>query len=671
MPWSGGRSYYRLTEISSFTMDDGNSAYPALLNLQQPFIEDFLVQACAGHPNVTLVWDTEVTGVSQDDDGVTVTAGPARTLRGRWLVAADGARSRVRDLLGVQLHGRSYANQFVIADIRMSAPHRPAERGCWFDPPAFPGRTVLLHKQPFDIWRIDYQVHGDEDPQELLKDEQLLPRIGQHLKSIGEDAPWALDWSSLYRAHALSLERYRHHRVLFIGDAAHLLPIFGVRGMNSGWADATNLAWKLAAVVAGDADETLLDSFDAEQRGAFAQNRAYAHKSTLFMTPGSAGATLARDAVVQLALADERFGALADPRYSRPTHHRASSLNLPDSGPGWLSGFKPGELIPNVSVVPVVTAPDSPAGPPVFLFDVLGNGFATIVFGAPVSGAPVSGAPVSGAPVSGAPVSWAPVSGRTAASPGSRGMTVIRVLRAAPASAGPASERPAAGREGAEGRIAEGPATGEPAGPESGETVLLDADGSLAALFGAADGDGYVLRPDCYVAARRRAMPGTFPAAVMAAVLHPAAPAGPAPDGPAPDAAAPDGTEAVGAAGPGPAHDAPGGGPAGADVSLPGGPLDSPGAPDVPESVPASALEHAWLRLGEVLDKVADAASARREASGTAGADTTAQAHAGYLARLCLLLAAELDRPATFDALAARAMASGTPERENSEVARI
>lgn len=619
VPWSGGRSFYRTTQISSFSMHDPGARYPALVNLQQPFIEDFLVKACAAHPNVTLTWETEVTAVEQDTDGVTVSTAPAALptdnskkisasapgvsasevggtdgpstgatrLRANWVVAADGARSTLRDLLGARLHGRSYANQFVIADIRMVAPHRPAERGCWFDPPAFPGRTVLLHKQPFDIWRIDYQVHGGEDPEELLREEQLLPRIEEHLKSIGEDSPWTLDWSSLYRAHALSLERYRHGRVLFVGDAAHLLPIFGVRGMNSGWADATNLAWKLAAVVAGAADEALLDSFDAEQRDAFAQNRAFAHKSTLFMTPGSPGSTLARDAAVQLAVGDERFSALADPRYSRPTHHVTSALNLPDNGPGWLSGFRPGELVPDVRVSPSSRLAATATGPggsgPVHLYDVLGPDFAVIVFGAPAVTRPTSPS-----------------------------VTVIRVL---PRDRGP-----------------DDAATG--AGPD--EVVIVDADGRLADLFGAEDGDGYVIRPDCYVAARRRAMPASFPGEAVAALLHP-----PAADGPS--------------AGTGPAA-AGEGGPARADG------LASPGAPDVPESVPASSLEHAWLRLGEALDRVGD------QAGGRAGGAPGEQA--AYLARLCLLLAAELDDPARFDDLAAvalanGALASGAPARDN------
>ena len=104
------------------------------------------------------------------------------------------------------------------------------ERLAWFDPPSNPGSTILMHRQPGDVWRIDYQIRDDEDPAEAVQPENVLPRVRSHLAMIGEDEPWEPLWISIYNAKCLTLADYRHGRVFFAGDAAHLVPIFGVRG---------------------------------------------------------------------------------------------------------------------------------------------------------------------------------------------------------------------------------------------------------------------------------------------------------------------------------------------------------------------------------------------------------------------------------------------------------
>ena len=162
----------------------------------------------------------------------------------------------MREALGLQLKGTSYEGRYVIVDIELKS-DRPTERLAWFDPPSNPGSTVLMHKQPDDIWRIDYQLRDGEDPEEAVKPENVIPRVQSHLEMMGETGDWAPVWITIYKANALTLESYRHGRVLFAGDAAHLVPIFGVRGANSGIDDADNLAWKLAFVVKGLASDGL------------------------------------------------------------------------------------------------------------------------------------------------------------------------------------------------------------------------------------------------------------------------------------------------------------------------------------------------------------------------------------------------------------------------------
>jgi 3-(3-hydroxy-phenyl)propionate hydroxylase len=169
-------------------------------------------------------------------------------LEADWVVATDGARSFVREAVGLKLEGNSYEGRYLIADIKFRSEY-PTERRAWFDPPSNPGSTVLMHRQPDDVWRIDYQIRDDEDSAIELQEERVRARVDAHLQMIGEAPDYELIWISLYKAHCLTLPRYRHGRILFAGDAAHLVPIFGVRGLNSGVDDAGNLVWKLAAVI--------------------------------------------------------------------------------------------------------------------------------------------------------------------------------------------------------------------------------------------------------------------------------------------------------------------------------------------------------------------------------------------------------------------------------------
>jgi 3-(3-hydroxy-phenyl)propionate hydroxylase len=203
------------------------------------------------------------------------------------------------------------------------------ERLAWFDPPSNPGSTILMHRQPDDVWRIDYQIRDDEDPVEAVKPENVLPRVQSHLSMIGEDEPWEPLWISIYNAKCLTLPSYRHGRVLFAGDAAHLVPIFGVRGLNSGLDDAGNLAWKLALVMQGKAADSLLESYSTERVQATRENIVYGAKSTEFMAPPNYGFKLLREAALRLATEDSTVSALLNPRQSTPVEYVGSALNLP------------------------------------------------------------------------------------------------------------------------------------------------------------------------------------------------------------------------------------------------------------------------------------------------------------------------------------------------------
>ena len=181
----------------------------------------------------------------------------------------------------------------------------------------------------------------------------------------------------MYRAHCLTLDGYRHGRVLFAGDAAHLVPIFGVRGLNSGIDDAHNLGWKLAMVARGEAPEALLDSYSHERLGAARENIAQAAKSTWFMSPPGPGFRLMRDAALALAAEHPWASALADPRQSSAHTYADSPVVLPDGAAEDAGGVRPGEPLPNAPVV--VPAPGGER--PGHLHDALPpRGFALLVF---------------------------------------------------------------------------------------------------------------------------------------------------------------------------------------------------------------------------------------------------------------------------------------------------
>ena len=331
LPWRFGNSYYGGQRV--FRMEaphDADDRFFPMLNIQQQYMEEYLIDACTASPLVDLRWGNKVLQVEQDTDVARVeidTPEGPYTLETEWLVAADGGRSPIRTAMNLQMEGASYEGFFVIADIRIDLP-LPTERLAYFDPDWNPGNTILMHREPHGIWRVDYQLPAGETPEQALQPESLKTRIDAQLAMIGHaGVPWEMDWSSVYSARTLTLPDYLHGRVIFTGDAAHLLPIFGVRGANTAFQDAQSLAWHLAFVVKGLAGKQLLANHSAERVGAAREIIDEAGKSTRFMAPPSRGFRLLRDAVLSLSLTEEFVRPLYHWRTSRPHEYTDSLLN--------------------------------------------------------------------------------------------------------------------------------------------------------------------------------------------------------------------------------------------------------------------------------------------------------------------------------------------------------
>ena len=242
----------------------------------------------------------------------------------------------------------------------------PTERWFWFDPPFNKGQSALLHKQPDGVWRIDLQLGWDIDKEEEKKPENVIPRLKAML---GNEVEFDLDWVSIYTFQCRRMERFLHNRVIFAGDSAHQVSPFGARGANSGIQDVDNLCWKLAAVIQGQAPESLLESYDSERVFAADENIMNSTRSTDFITPKSDVSRLFRDAVLELsehhafARPLVNSGRLSLPSFYAPSDHIGADF----------------ETLPTLSR-PGAPCPDAALDDGRFLLQILSKDFSLLTF---------------------------------------------------------------------------------------------------------------------------------------------------------------------------------------------------------------------------------------------------------------------------------------------------
>ncbi|MBC5765350.1 FAD-dependent monooxygenase [Ramlibacter albus] len=302
--WSVGRTFAGGDEVYSFDLRKQGaynlSTQPPFINIQQFYIEGYLVERIQALGHVELRWSNRVTAFAQDSDGAVLTvetpAGEYR-MRADYVIDATGSHSPFRQWVGAAVTAKKGDDRWCIADVRFTK-HPPVERHTWIEAPFNENRAVWQHLMGDDVWRIDYQMAPDSDPAEVSREEVVRDRL---TRQFGEDAQIEIVWVGPYAYRSECVDRMRHGRLFFMGDAAKVVSPFGARGGNTGIADADNLAWKLAAVVEGRAPEALLDTYHEERHEAAKQNVLVTNRTARFLRPASPVEKLFRTAALGLA----------------------------------------------------------------------------------------------------------------------------------------------------------------------------------------------------------------------------------------------------------------------------------------------------------------------------------------------------------------------------------
>jgi 3-(3-hydroxy-phenyl)propionate hydroxylase len=395
---TGERIFVRKSTLYSMPIASSQRGvyYPSFVNISQSLLEHVLYSALQAIPGCQVLWQHRVIGITQDSEGVNVevqTPSGVKYLYAPYVLAADGLQSTVRNLLGISILVTSHDYRILTLDVQMQGAEPPSERYFWFDPPFNPGRIVQLNPLPRKIYRLDYQLSSTEDPlannQSAALHERILATIGQQ--------PYQLVWKNIYTYHQQLIEHFISGRVLFLGDAAHVFSPFIYDGLNSGVQDAWNLVWKLALVRAGQAQETLLDTYQNERHAANVENLRLANETMRFLEPPTELAHWKRNTTLRLSqpfkfmrkhlLVDQLNNSFIyrDSPVTSDDHRLylgGRFTKLPAEQNDILKRFRQGPVVG--SPAPSVVLLDADMGIPLPLSDYFGRGFVAFCFCADV-----------------------------------------------------------------------------------------------------------------------------------------------------------------------------------------------------------------------------------------------------------------------------------------------
>jgi 2-polyprenyl-6-methoxyphenol hydroxylase-like FAD-dependent oxidoreductase len=289
---------------------------------------------------------TELSSLRQDLGGVTATVigpgGAVRTVAADYVAGADGAHSRVRSELGLDFRGHPYAQDWLLADVRLGWDRPDDEMHAFF---RRDGRPLICMPMREHRWRVILPYAGERD--------RRPPTLEEIQQLVGERAPEPVPvsdpaWLATFQTQRRSTHVYRRGRVLLAGDAVHIHSPAGGQGMNTGIMDAHNLAWKLALVACGQAPDGLLDSYGQERGPVAADVLALTHNLVKLGTMTRPVQRAARNAIVPIAGSLTPIQRRAVRRISHiHVAYPSSPLTRPSRSRG---GIRPGERAPDLEV---------------------------------------------------------------------------------------------------------------------------------------------------------------------------------------------------------------------------------------------------------------------------------------------------------------------------------
>lgn len=249
--------------LMSVNPTDKPFGWPRRNGFIQPLVDRALLNGLDRFTNVEVRFGHRVIGIEDSAEGCTIRVDVPgsenpRTYRTRYLAACDGGSSTIRKTLGIAFDGNTDSTRWLVVDIADDPIGTPGAVSV-----DNPDRPLVSIKLPHGIRRLEFMVRDDETEDDITRDPELRALLG-----IMIPRPEEVDVirARVYTHHARIAASFRSGRVLLAGDAAHLMPVWQGQGFNSGIRDATNLAWKLAAVLRGMATAGLLDTYQSERR---------------------------------------------------------------------------------------------------------------------------------------------------------------------------------------------------------------------------------------------------------------------------------------------------------------------------------------------------------------------------------------------------------------------
>ncbi len=450
--WSVRHTYFRDHWLYSQSFPLPGAGYlPRFFNLQQYYVERYLLDRIEQTPLTEVHWDHKVVGCREDGGRVKLqvsTPQGEQEFTGRYVLACDGARSTLRKLLNLPFPGVTHLDHFLIADVRVDLKSPPEPR-FYFDHYTNPGQTTLIHPQPDGVWRMDWQVGADVD----IQVERDAQRMDRRIRPLIGDLPYEIVWLSDYRFHQRIMDRFRHGNIFFLGDAAHLVAPFGARGLNSAVADVENLAWKLAFLLKHNVPDALLDTYQAERWPAQNLNQKVTNTTMLFMSPPDGRRRALRNLILRLSGFYPPARRWVDSgKMVEPFTYIESPILAPDDSPvnDWRGAPRLGSKVPDLACICWSKDECQPA----FFRTLIGSSFIVLYF---------TGRTAGGRPFSQVACPQLPT-------------LPIRIFTVVPK----APDVPCQ------------------------DSLLIDESGDLSKTFAAQPGTLYLVRPDGHISARRR-----------------------------------------------------------------------------------------------------------------------------------------------------------------------